>query len=459
MPERSWEFGNLKLTRRGLLLTGLLAAGCGGPRRPTIKDLDSRDYSDSDPERKRLEEILQRRAKAVLDKDEQAYLADLDQSNAELIDRERMVFANLRQFELSEFRYITERIWHDPNDQPVFGPVIRVARLSVDATEAGVFPAEAFRYTLGQKDGKLVVTEIEPATPETTEDATLGPLLAKEPWNFTPLQVIQAGNVWLAADRSVSDLKRYADLAESEARWVEKLWGDRLRFPGHLLFFTRDPEAFKAWYYFGSAANFMEDIEGFQHSANGVRKNGEIYANQFAGARIVVNLQNVKTFSNGDPQAVLRHELVHAVTARARATPSTSFSGLGSPTWAVEGFATWATSLERPADRSHERAWVARGVSRKMFTGEPPRSTEFYSASAEQRYFNYVVSASIFSYVAQLQGREAAVEFYEQVIRHNDQEGTPFHQLPAFDGICQRVVGKSGGAFLEQWARFVRNGA
>lgn len=304
-----------------------------------------------------------------------------------------------------------------------------------------------------------MVTKIEPATPETVEDSTLGPLLAREPWNFTPLQVIQAGSVWLAADRSVSDLKRYADMAESEAQWVEKLWGDRLRFPGHLLFFTRDPEVYKTWYYWGSQPHFLENIEGFQPSVGGVRKNGEIYANQFAGARVVVNLQNVKTFSNGDPQAVLRHELVHAVTARARATSSTSFSGLGSPTWAVEGFAVWATSLERPADRSHERAFVAHGVSRRMFTGEPPLSTEFYSADAEKRYFNSVVSASIFSYVAKLQGKEAAVEFYEQVIRYNDQEGEPFHQVPAFDGICQRVVGKSGGAFLEEWARFVRNGA
>lgn len=149
MPEHSWEFGNLKLSRRGLLLTGLLVAGCGGPQRPTIRDLDSHGHSDSDPNRKRLEEILQRRAKAVLDKDEQAYLADLDQSNAELIDHERLVFDNLRQFELAEFFYITERIRPDLDGKPVFGPVIRVARLSVDATEAGVFPAEAFRYTLG----------------------------------------------------------------------------------------------------------------------------------------------------------------------------------------------------------------------------------------------------------------------------------------------------------------------
>jgi hypothetical protein len=87
-----------------VLLVGLLVAGCGSAR-PTIDSLDDEGQSGG-PTKQDLQRILDRRAEAVRHRDEAAFLADLDQSNKELVQHEKMVFANLRQLQFSDFHYI-----------------------------------------------------------------------------------------------------------------------------------------------------------------------------------------------------------------------------------------------------------------------------------------------------------------------------------------------------------------
>jgi hypothetical protein len=437
-----------------VLLTGLLVAGCGGAKRPTIESQDNSSAESADM--KRLREILDRRARAVQQKDESAFLADLDRSNEKLLQHEKMVFANLRQFKFNEFRYITDRILSGTEDKGeyAFGPVIQIAQLPVDAGPGGVAPAETFQYRLVRKDGKLVVKDIAPTTQDNAQDVSFNGPLANAPWNFGPLRVIQAGNVWLASDGSVSELDRYAAAAEDEARKVEALWGDRLRFPGHVLFFTRDPASFRTWFGLGTASNFDESVEGFQIPLNGVRKDGRVYDGQYAAARVVVNLKSTDLFKD-DPRLVIRHELAHAVTCRATAS-TPGFAGLGAPTWAVEGFARWVEGLDNAAAKSGIRARAASGVAAGTFNGQLPLTKTFYGKDVG---FNYDVSSTIFAYIERSKGRDTAVEFYANVIKYTDMIGTPFTQLPAFQGICERVLGKSNGALLQDWAGFVRGGA
>jgi hypothetical protein len=95
-------------------------------------------------------------------------------------------------------------------------------------------------------------------------------------------------------------------------------------------------------------------------------------------------------------------------------------------------------------------------VARGKFKGKPPLSKTFYGKDIG---FNYAVSATVFSFVERLKGRAAAVEFYAKVITYSDSDSEALVDLPAFDGICKRVVGLSGKAFVEQWASYVRRGA
>lgn len=455
----SENLGSAGWSRRAVLLTGLLVAGCGGSKRPTIESLDAPDSRD--PVQTALREMLDRRAKAVRDKDEAAFLAGLDRSNGKLIAQQKMLFANLVQLPFKDFRYITDRILSGRQEGETYriGPVVQVTQLTVDDGPGGVAPAETFQYSARLDGDTVVVTDIVPITVDNYKKLnypSVTQLMADAPWNFTPLKVREAGRVILVGDKSVPDLEKYAAAAKSELGKVEALWGDRVKFPGYILFFTRERATLKKWFGLGASFKDVDSFEGVEIPLSGVRKNGEVYNGQYAGSRIVVNLANTERWDD-DPRYVMRHELTHAVTARATTVALNGFIGtLAAPRWAVEGFARYVEVMGNASRSAAVRYQVRQGVARGKFKGKPPLSKTFYGKDIG---FNYAVSATVFSFVERLKGRDAAVEFYAKVIAYSDSDSEALVDLPAFDGICKRVVGLSGKAFVEQWASYVRRGA
>ncbi|GAB3275654.1 hypothetical protein GCM10027589_00980 [Actinocorallia lasiicapitis] len=395
--------------------------------------------------RKELDEILARRAAALRAKDEAGWLAALDPGDQKLIDREKALFANLSQFTWDDFHYITEKSVTMPvvDGKPlVFSPVIAVMRLAADGGVGGISPAEAYRYTASRKDGKLVITGITGS--RNAEDDIYGgrSLLTNAPWHDEKLTVLQAGDIWLVADSTVRDLKAYQDAASSESAKVTALWGDRIRFPGSVLFFTNNAANLNKWY----GLKNMDRFEGVQIPQFGVRKNGEIYDQQFAGGRIVINLPRIAS-DGANPRLVIRHELAHAVAARA-VDAGSPFGGLGPPRWAVEGFARWVENLEEPGLMAAQHAYARSG-----FDGKFPGSKSFYGKGISR---NYAVGSTVFTFVEKIKGRDAAVEFYANVIKYDDTLDNALVDLPSFDGICKNVTGLSAGAFRSQWVSHVR---
>jgi hypothetical protein len=436
-----------------VLSAGLLVAGCGQVPRPTIRTI-SREVG-GDPVVRGFREILDRRVKAVRNDDERTFLADLDERNDRLVRRQKLLFANLRQFEFTRFDYETERTTHVEEGALIrFVPVVQITQLTTDAGPGGVAPAETFQYTLVPQHDKLLITEIDGVTTD-AEQIAHGPK-AYAPWNFTPLQVIRAGKVWLAADSSVTDLDRYAAVAKAHLHDVEVLWGDRTRFPGHLLFFTRNTKNMKKWFSLGSYAGFSSALEGVEIPLQGVRRNGQVYGGQYAGSRIVVNLRVAEAW-NDDPELVMRHELAHAVTARATSVAGGSGNlVVSAPRWAMEGFARWVETVDNPTRMDYLRYVVRVAVAAGKFSGKPPRLEDFFS---EDVVFSYDLGASVFVYVEQLKGRDAVVEFYASLVAQSEPADSPLVNEPAFDQICRQVMGIRGAVFLQQWADFVRRGA
>jgi hypothetical protein len=404
-----------------------------------------------------LQAVLDRRAAAVQAGDQKAFLADLEPSNRKLIRRQRMVFSNLRQFDFRDFRLSAAEIMFGippgaDSDVYEYAPVLQIAQLTADEARAGVVPAEAFEYKLAERDGRTVVTDITPITPRSAKKHSVEPdLYANAPWNMTALTVVNAGNVWLAADDSVRDLERYAAAAEQQAGEVEALWGDRPRFPGHVLFLTRDRSTLRRWFGIG---NDRTSFEGRQIPLRGVDSNGDVYRDEFAGSRIVVNVAAIEQFGD-DPELVLRHELAHAVTAR-ETNVSRDGVRVFAARWAIEGFATWMGYMGRPDRRDTLRAVVADGVRAGRFDGTPPGSRNFYDE--DRVHFNYALSMTIFDFVEQRHDRDTAIEFYARAIGLNDAL-TPLAELRTFDRMCRRVLGTGGDAFLDAWSGFVRRGA
>ena len=439
-------------------LAGLLV-GCQRER-PTIETVSEQPVLRHEPTLDDLHAILDRRVGAVRAGDEQAFLADLDQSNAQLLERQAMVFANLRQLPFKNLRFETPGVIQPLPDPATgvstFAPVIGIAKLKVDAAPGGVAPAEAFRYDLVHADGRAQVTDVVPLTRRNAGDFSVRPeVYANAPWNTTPLEVVNVGNVWLAGDESVPELRDYAAAAQAQAGAVEALWGDRSRWPGYIMFFTRKKSNFRKWYDFRLKGN---QFEGFQTPLTGVRRTGEVFPGRYAGARIVVNLANIELFGD-DPALVMRHELAHAVSSRVTAVGiglSEDFS-MVAPRWAIEGFARWVENQEHPQRQAGQRAVVAEGLRAGRFGDAPPDSETFYDRPDID--FNYAVSSTVFSFTEQAAGRDAVIELYARAVDHTDMTGSPLVTMPAFDGICQEVLGMGSADFLQQWSRFVRNGA
>jgi len=287
-----------------------------------------------------------------------------------------------------------------------------------------------------------VITELTRLTRANFEKLKVVGLPATAPWYLTPLTVKRSGNVWVVGDASVPDLDRYAAPAGAEARRVEQLWGSRTRFPGHVLFLTNDDKNFAAWFDAGTGSDFKPTFEGFQFPQFGVRQNGEVYREQYAGSRITVGLKVIASF-NEDPRLVMRHELAHAVSSRAMVLGGDWL--LGPPLWAVEGFARWT---ERVGEEM-------RRYAAPKFKGRLPTSADFYGKDIS---YNYALSSTVFDFVERIKGREAVVEFYEGVIHYNDMKDDPLVDLPIFEAICSRVLGMTPTTFKQRWASFVRTG-
>jgi hypothetical protein len=441
-----------------VLALGLLSA-CGTHSGPVVVN---QDVASGQPTNADLQRILDRRAQALLAANEQGYLGDLDQSNHALVGHERMVYANLRQFQLADVRFVTDQVIAPPpqSGQTVskFAPVIEVVQLAGDAGPPKVAPGESFEYDLARKDGRLVVTGLVPLTPNTVQQRQLSTgVYGDAPWDLTPLKVVNVGDVWLAADHSVPNLSRYADAAKAQLSAVESLWGQRPRFPGYVLFLSSDVNDLHTWY---SAGASVDRAEGLEVPQVGVRINGTVYDGQYVGARVLINLGRIGFFGD-DPGRVMRHELTHAVTARITAVGR----GLGTstitpPVWALEGFARYVEVIGDPSLQQNDSAVVARFVGEGRFTGSPPSSQGFYNGDDATVNTNYDLGASIFSYVQKIKDVATAVEFYARAVPYSDlAPDEPLITAPAFDGICRSVLGISAATFLQQWAAWVRSGA
>lgn len=449
-----------------------MLAGCGReePLIETAGDTDSDAFDVRD-----LQALLDRRAKAQLEGDEEAYLADLDPSNTGLVKRERLEFTNLQQFEVEDIRYVTGQVGNvggfelppPPGQEPSgpydFIPVTKVVKLSADAGPDGVLgPGESFEYVVDRRDGAWVITDIVPMdlaelAKLAEEDPTLKDVLpANAPWRMDSLQVINTGKIWLVADDTVADLESYADAAAAQVDDVEKLWGDRPQFPGHVLFFTRNKKTLARWYGVGHGQKLADLRQGYGVPLVGVRNNGQSYAGQFVGARNLIYLPAAEEFGF-EPASIMRHELVHTSTMRAFGTGDNAFLA-SPPNWAVEGFATF---IQVQGDANLEPR--VRTAAVNGFAGSLPDSDTFQDGDAPTVFTNYALGYTVFRFVEQIRDLETAIDFYREVVKWDDglRWGvySPFIEKPAFDGVCQQTLGLGARKFLDQWAAFVQAGA
>jgi hypothetical protein len=250
------------------------------------------------------------------------------------------------------------------------------------------------------------------------------------PWDYLPLTFAKAGPVTIAAPQeSPWNPADFVAAAQKANDLVRGLWGGVPASRGFLVFLADTKQA-QEW--FGPKADMSRSL-GYAHFAAIATQDGTIKfikpelgqppKESRAGARIVVNMEQVKT-----PDAaysVLAHEMTHAIglhlMPRGLYVPDAAHKGspLDTPFWVIEGFAAWVDSLTTPDGVQQTLNYVRSGWSKYHQSGDPgfPTNDAFFVEPAV--HFNYEIGASFFAAVDRVAGRAKVVTAYVGLIQQS----------------------------------------
>ncbi|MFF3563123.1 hypothetical protein ACFYXS_24060 [Streptomyces sp. NPDC002574] len=284
------------------------------------------------PDRTAVQRLLDGRAAALLDRDEQAYLAGAVPARRAA---ERQVFRNLADVPLASWSYRVVSV--DGGDRPS-------ARVELDYRVKGydsapVAAQESVRLGRGG-DGRWRVA---------AEGADGDQL-----WEQGPVRVVRGTYSLVLGTVGTASLKSYAADADRAVPAVLRAWGTRgwsgrivvevpasLRSMGELLDAPADA-------YQGIAAVTTGEAGG--------------PASDAPGGRVIVNPEAFGELSAFGRRVVLTHEATHVATRSATAP--------GTPLWLSEGFADWVAY--RGTGRSAPD--VAPELARDVAAGRVPRA-------------------------------------------------------------------------------------
>ncbi|AOS65131.1 hypothetical protein [Actinoalloteichus hymeniacidonis] len=277
-------------------------------------------------------ELLDRRAEAVLNRDEQAFLSTLDPAADPAFRRsQRETFANLAEVPLAEWDYRIVRPAASMPEPP--------ANLAIDAfaaTEADglAAPEVELRYALAGVDeastGKpmayLFVRRDDRwfVNSDTSLEAQ-GRHTWRGPWAFGPTVVHRrASGLVLGHPENAELTRRVADELDAAVRSVSEIWGTDWSQQTVVLL----P---------GSTAEFQAQA-GLVFSpddiaALAVADSVDLDTQTATGQRIVVNPASAARLSDPALGVVLRHEVTHVAARGVTASRA--------PMWLLEGFADY----------------------------------------------------------------------------------------------------------------------
>ncbi|MDX3239625.1 hypothetical protein PV392_28845 [Streptomyces sp. ME03-5709C] len=320
-----------------LCCAAVLVAGCGPSGRGTAAPPRPGDPA--------VRQLLERRADAVLDHDEKAWLADVTPARRAA---ERQVFRNLAELPLASWSY---RLLSTRGADPV------TARVQL-------------RYRFGGYDSAPVTTE-ESLRLRTdggghwrvAGDADPGRLL----WEQGALHVVRGSRSLVLGTGDRAELAGYAAEADRAVPQVRGAWGGKgwtgrvvLEVPSSLKRMAQLLDA-PAQTYAGVAAVTTGEAGGSGAAPAG---------------RVIVNPEAFAGLSAFGRQVVLTHETTHVAT-RAATTSRT-------PMWLSEGFADWVAYRNSHRTAGSLAPELRRDVSAAGPPGRLPADADFAPGAPAQ---------------------------------------------------------------------------
>jgi hypothetical protein len=371
------------------------------------------------------DQIVQRRAQAVLDKDQEAWLADVDTSNAALVRRQRRLFTNLVQLPLQHYTLeVLEATWPSDFAAPRFRSDAYIPYVEQLLQLRGFDSqpvATTHGITFAPVKGRLTIVsdnDVADREPGRSRDA---------PWDLTRIVVRRSPHALGIFDRtSVASAGRLLSWTEEGVRVVSARVP--LRWRGNVVFYAfSDTRVLRRMgtRFLDRAAIAFPVVDDADRPTRRV------------STRVIVNPRYLPR-NAFQGTYLLSHEITHV--ALGRTSPWT-------PAWLQEGLADFVAT--RGADRSR---WVPAQSSvaraRRGVT-ELPRSTFFGDKDPD---FDYDVSLAACAYLAGRFGERRLWRLLDRMAAagraEGDAEAHADEVLTAMFRIDGRTLARESGRLL-----------
>ncbi|MEU6095435.1 hypothetical protein [Streptomyces sp. NPDC047079] len=379
-----------------LLLTGLV--GCGGRPAP-------------DSQTAAVQQVLDRRAAAVLDGNRPAFLATEAQraGTAE--------FDNLRAVPLAAWSYRLTAL-HRSGDRASAVAELRYRIKGYD--RAPVTAARELR--LIRTGGRWYVSADEPAKK-----------VPEQLWEQGAVETVRgAHSIVLGVGQPRDVLRTYADLADRSVPAVTEAWGTD--WVGHVVVLV--PRSLQG----------MAGLLGAQ--ASGYRGIAAVTTGEAGGAgkapadRIIVNPDAYAVLGDLGKQIVVRHETAHVAT-RAHTTAAT-------PLWLSEGYADWVAYRGSGRTAREAAPELGRSIALGRVPAALPNDADFaFSRDPGALARAYEGGWMACRMIADRWGQARLNAFYRTVGDHPGRTG-------AVETALERVLGTTPERFTEQWRAYLR---
>ncbi|MFJ3623616.1 hypothetical protein ACIPSH_36560 [Streptomyces iakyrus] len=386
--------------RSGSVLVALVVllvalTGCGG--RPAV------DRATADVQR-----LLDRRAAAVLDRDERAY-----ERTGRGTD-----FARLRAVPVAAWSYRVTGL-RRTGDTATADAELRYRVAGYD--RAPVTARRTLRLSRGA-DGKWSVGTDRPAKKS-----------AQQLWDQGAVHLVRGRySLVLGVGQSGRALRDFADLADRAVPAVTDAWGTQWSRRVVVLV-PRSLEGMAGL--LGSPASSCRGIAAVTTGETGAR-------DRASADRIIVNPDAFALLGGLGEQVVVTHETTHVAT-RARTTAAT-------PLWLSEGYADWVgyrATGRTPAEATPE---LSRAVGAGRAPTALPDDEDFgFTGDASRLARSYESGWTACRLIADHWGEARLRDFYRAVGEHRERPG-------AVEDAMRKVLGTTPEAFTEQWRAYLQ---
>jgi hypothetical protein len=374
-----------------------------------------------------LTDLLSRRAAAVTDHNEKAFLADVVSDDPRFVDRQRVEYENLQALGLSLFSLTLAEPdrYAVPGDSPLMsryaGQVRRVG-VTVKFQVSGIDPApdaEPWIPTFVYADGHWRLAGEE--TAGAAQGLPFG--VGGQPWEARAVTVVHAAHVVAVISKEDAEIATHlVQLAERGVTNVLKIypsgWDGKI-----LLTAVSDQNVFDS--YFELSKDRLSQIEAVT-----IPRFAEVPDWSGGSPTVVLSrvVFNPATLGRGDRE--LQHTLTHEFTHAALGLETSE----ATPLWLVEGMAEYVAYATDPVSDA-----VTAQYARRVSATDLPDDRTFYDSAD-----HYVLGWLAVKLIAQKYGVDKAFALYRY-----------FSQATDVDGGFQSVLGVSETAFVQAWLAYL----